>query len=269
MKTKKDYVPKFLIYFSKVWMCFPLVYLFYSVLVLGLKSSDILKIILSPLYWFTSFVSLIAGIGLIRVEWYGWYLFVFSNVLIFYQTASILTYYSNSEYKFLAFLFTTLLQLILIYFVTKKVRVPYFLPKIRWWESDPRYRLSVSVSIQREDGSNFEGEIIDISVGGCFIKAYSNFAINEKIKLKFKLFEDNFDFNAVVVWNTESRVTHPKGIGVKFLDQNKKKILLLKKATEKLQKLNRIYSEQTRERNWKEYLKSEQLYQGKITKNKK
>ena len=24
-----------------------------------------------------------------------------------------------------------------------KPRVPYFFPKIRWWESDPRYRLAV------------------------------------------------------------------------------------------------------------------------------
>lgn len=244
-------------------MSFPVSYLIYAALALGTKPEDILKVLLSPFYWFVSLITFFSGFGLLRIKWFGWYLYIFSNLLIFYETATILTFYSQSENKFLGFLLTCFFQALLLLIVAREVRVPYYFPKIRWWESDPRYRLSVQAKLSKKDGSEVEGEIMDISLGGCFIKTHHYFALEDHILLDFNLFDKQIKCSGLVVWRTESRVTHPKGIGVKFNPIGKENTLILKDATKRLQKLSRAYTQITREKNWQEYLQREQSYQGK------
>lgn len=265
-----QYISRILSVFAKLWMSFPVSYLIYAALALGTGPEDILKVLLSPFYWFVSIVTVFSGYGLLRIKWFGWYLYIFSNLLIFYQTATILTFYSQSDNKFLGFLATCLVQALFLLFVAREVRVPYYFPKIRWWESDPRYRLSVQAKLSKKDGSEMEGEIMDISLGGCFIKTHHYFALEDEILLDYSLFDKQIKCSGVVVWRTESRVTHPKGIGVKFNPIGKENTVTLKEASKKLQKLSRAYTQLAREKNWQEYLQREQSYQGKndVKKNK-
>ncbi len=261
---QNTHITKVLASIAKLWISFPVSYLIYGAFVLGLSFEDFMKVLLSPFYWFTFSVAMLAGTGLLRIRWYGWYIFIFSNLLILYETASILTYYSHSENKLLGFLVTLAIQAIVLFLVAREVRVPYFFPKIRWWETDPRYKLSVGVQIHKKDGEKkeVEGEIMDISLGGCFIKTHTFFAQDEIVGITFNLFERTLNLDGMVVWRTESRVTHPKGVGVKFMPLTKEILLALKTATKKLQELNRVYNQMTRERNWQEYLQREQSFQG-------
>lgn len=267
VQKSNQHISRTLITLAKFWMSFPVSYLIYAAFLLGLKISDFMKIILSPFYWTISIVAVAAGYGLLRIKWYGWYLFIFSNLLIFYETASILTYYSNATLKFVAFLATISIQGLILFLVAREVRVPYFFPKIRWWESDPRYKLSVQARVKKQDGTDIDGEILDISMGGCFIKSHAYFAQEEDVVLDFKLFERPLQVQGKIVWKTESRVTHPKGIGVKFSPLNKDQMYVLKYATKKLHQLSRVYSELTHEKNWEEYLTREKRFQGKPEKN--
>jgi hypothetical protein len=151
----------------------------------------------------------------------------------------------------------------MVYLVGREIRVPYFFPRIRWWESDPRYKLSVQTKVAREDKTELEGEIMDLSLSGCFVKTHAYFVPDELVTLDFSLFERSLRCSGRVVWRSESTVTHPKGIGVKFEALNKETIYCLKQAVQKLKKLARVYSQLTRERNWQEYLQREQRYQGR------
>ena len=244
------------------WMTFPLTFIFYSAVVMNLQPEDILKILLRPFYWIISMIALWAGYGLLKIKWYGWYLFIVSNIFVLYETILVLTDYSKSSNRMVIFLGTLLFQLILLLVVAKQVRVPYFFPKIRWWESDPRYKLSVPVKVFKKDGSDLEGEIMDISLGGCFIKTHAYFSQDEDIKLEYSLFDKTIKCSGVAVWRTESKVTHPKGIGVKFSPLEKETVLVLKKAQQRLTQLNRTYQQMTVERNWEEYLRREKRFQG-------
>lgn len=246
-------------------MSLPLTYLFYAALVMAVPMSGLVKILLSPWYWIVCALAVAAGRGILMIRWYGWYAFVLSNVTVSYETAVTLAYFSEGQLKFVVFLATALVQAMLIFLVGREIRVPYFFPRIRWWESDPRYKLSVPAKIVRADQTELEGEIMDISMGGCFIKTHHYFVPDEKVTLDFTLFERPLNCPGNVVWRTESSVTHPKGIGVKFEDVGKDTQHCLKEATLKLRKLARTYSQLTREKNWQEYLQREQRYQGKKT----
>lgn len=241
----------------------PLTYLVYAKLVIAANTKSVVAIMLSPSYWLISALAIIAGRGILMIRWYGWYAFILSNITLAYVTAVTLAQYSGRENEVLVFLATGLVQMALIFLVGREIRVPYFFPKIRWWESDPRYKLSVPVKVLRADKSQVEAEIMDISLGGCFMKTHHYFLTDEQVTLDFTLFERPLNCKGRVVWKTESTVTHPGGIGVKFETLNKETTYCLKQATEKLRKLARAYSQMTRERNWQEYLQREQQFQNK------
>jgi Tfp pilus assembly protein PilZ len=262
----RTYTSRTLRTISYAWISFPLTYLVYAVLVLALNFSGLVKVILSPWYWFVCAISVIAGIGTLRIRWYGWYMFIFSNLLITYETALDIAHYSVGNFKIAVFFLTIIMQAVVTYIVAREIRVPYFFPRIRWWESDPRYKLSVQSKLVREDKTEQEGEIMDLSLGGCFIKTHSYFTPDEPLTLDFSLFEKPVRCTGRVVWRTESTVTHPKGIGVKFDPLNKETAICLKQAGQKLKKLARVYSQMTREKNWQEFLQREQRYQGRSKK---
>ena len=262
MKSR-NYTTRKLRAIAYLWLTFPLSYLLYAMIVLALNLTGLVKVVLSPGYWFISIVSMVAGIGILNIRWYGWYLFLFSNFLITYEVAVDLAHNSVGDVKTIVFFVTAALQALIVYFVGREIRVPYFFPRIRWWESDPRYKLSVQTKVAREDTTELEGEIMDLSLTGCFVKTHSYFAPDELVTLDFSLFERPVRCAGRVVWRSESTVTHPKGIGVKFETLDRETVSCLKQATQKLRKLARVYSQLTRERNWQEYLQREQRYQGK------
>lgn len=246
-----------------LWAGFPAIFALFALLALNIDPTGLIRMALSPAFWFISLVSIAAGMGILTVRWYGWYLFLFSNFLASYETAVVLANYSRSQYRFFLFAATALVQLALIFIVGREVRVPYYFPRIRWWETDPRYKLSLQTKLTRNDNSEVEGLIMDISFGGCFIKTHATFPNEEPVRLNFVLFDQPVECRGKVVWASESTVTHPRGIGIKFTALSRDTAFILRQGVRKLRKLARVYTQIARERNYREYLQREERYQGK------
>jgi len=254
--------------FAWLWISFPFLYLAICLSFFELDFGGVLKIVLSPWYWFVSVTAVAAGLGLLQIRWYGWYLFLFSSFTTIYQTAIALTYYSSAENKFPVFAVYAVFQLLLVYLIAREVRVPYYFPRIRWWESDPRYKLSIPTRIEK-NAEIYNGDIMDLSMSGCFIKTREYFLPDDSVTLEFSLFEKTISCAGKVVWRTESTVTHPKGIGVKFSVLDRDTSTALKQATHKLRKLIQEHNNKTREKNWEEYLAREKQYQSRTKVPKK
>jgi hypothetical protein len=122
------------------------------------------------------------------------------------------------------------------------VRVPWFLPRIRWWESNPRYRLAVPVSLRRNGtDAALEGEILDLSMGGCFVRIRQELTQDEAVSLRFTVFGQAFDFQGTVVWRTQSTVTHPKGVGIKFAPLQRPQRRVMRAVTARLKQISTFY----------------------------
>lgn len=261
---RKKYAERTIRIVGTCWVLFPVLYIFYGLLFLGLNTEGLLKMVLSPWYWFVSALAILAGIGILQILWFGWYAFLFSNFTIAYQTAVALIYYSVADIRIPAFFGTLVMQVLLIYLVGLKIRVPYFFPRIRWWESDPRFKLNIPAQLRLNDQSeSSDGDILDLSLKGCFIKTFVDHQQDEDLKINFVLFEKEITCTGKVVWVTEGAVTHPRGIGVKFDPLNKEAVFYIKKAVRKIKHLARFYTQLNRERNWREYLEREKNYQDK------
>jgi len=198
-------------------MGFPVVYLFAAAILFDIPVSKCVQMILSPSYYLLSILAVLSGYGLWEVRPWGWYVFLVTNILVVYSNAVMATHYAESHHTVLSFIFSMTLVIGLLFKIGREICVPYFLPKIRWWESNPRYKLSVPAKFKSAKTNAFgEGDILDISLDGCFIKTRTDIPLHEPLSMNFTMFNISVACPGIIVWRTGSTVTHPRGIGIKF-----------------------------------------------------
>ena len=204
---------------------FPFFYLIYTALLFELNSKGILSLSLSPLFYLASILWVASGIGLQQMKHWSWYTFVIAQVVVTYLNALALLNYSDSGAKTVAFSITLLIQSYMYFVVRGYMRVPYVFPKIKWWESGlaAMHHLPVELYHLGSPSGSSQGQLLDISQKGCFIKSPKEFEAFEKITMKLSGYGLDVDLPGVVVWNAKSTVTHPKGIGVQFSDLDRKR----------------------------------------------
>lgn len=212
----KKYRSRFLKFVALVFLGFPVVYLLFAAVFFDLPAGKLILILVSPLFWFMSVWAIAAGIGFWEMKRWSWYVFLFANSLVVYHNIDLMVRHAETHHhKLLALFLSLCVQGIVVYWVSKEVRVPYFLPRIRWWESSARHQVEFPVRLESQ-GVHFEGQIVDLSLRGCFIKTAGNFQEEQRINLEFDVWEEKIQCGGTVVWKTQSTVTHPRGIGVKF-----------------------------------------------------
>jgi hypothetical protein len=223
-------------------MGFPIAYVVIAALLFDMTFASCIHLLLSPMFYIVSLIAVFSGWGLWEMHRWAWYILSVANIAILYQTAVVMNQYSESHQRLTAFLLSVLTILLLFLRVSKEIRVPYFFPKIRWWESDPRYRLAVQSEITRKvSEEKLNGEILDLSTTGCFIKTRIELKTDEPISVQFELFKLPVQCDGIVVWKSGSTVTHPKGVGVKFSSPERQAKRHLRMMTKRLKAIAQLY----------------------------
>lgn len=250
----KRYTSRFLKSVALLYLGFPFLYVLFCAVLFDIPMQACFRVLLSPFYYLLSIFAVAVGYGLWEVRRWGWYAFVITNVLIAYESAVLVNEYGETHHKLLSFLASLGFLLVISYRVGREIRVPYFFPKIRWWESNPRYRLSVPAKISRM-GTEMEGQILDLSLGGCFLKVRSDLPQDEYVTLDFKVFGYEIRCQGIVVWRTQSTVTHPKGVGIKFTQLTRQQRRVLAQVNRRLKKIAALYRRSRYLLNQEEFLK--------------
>lgn len=237
----KQYTTRFLKSVALVYMAFPIAYIVMGAVLFDIPANLCVRILLSPSFYALSLLAILAGYGLWEMKRWAWYVFLPANLFIGYTNAVVVSDYGETHHKIAAFVFSIALLVVVIYRVAREVRVPYFLPRIRWWESNPRYRLSVPVTLQRRDGSFIEGDILDLSMTGCFVKLRTELLQDEGLSIRFVVFGQPLQCGGTVVWRTQSTVTHPKGVGIKFGAMPRNQRRILRAITHRLKRISILY----------------------------
>jgi Tfp pilus assembly protein PilZ len=208
---------------------FPVTYLIFASFIFELDSKGIFSVVLSPLFYLASFFWIITGVGLRRLKKWSWYTLLCAEFFITYLNALNLVQHSNSQYKVWAFILTILIQGYVLVYISREIRVPFLYPKIRWWESGiaGMPHLSVMLNHLSSTEGRTSGQILDMNLKGCFIKTHYDYPPFEKVNLEIEAFGQKIEISGMVVWNAKSTVTHPKGIGIRFneMDRKRKRVL--------------------------------------------
>ncbi len=237
----KHYISRTLKFIAFFYLSFPFAYVIAAALIFDVPARSCVRMLLSPLFIIVSLIAMVAGYGLWEMRRWAWHGFFATNIVVTYLNAIVVQDYSESHHKLLAFLFSMTCVALVLLRVAREIRVPYFFPKIRWWESNPRYRLAVPALILRKDGTPLEGQILDLSITGCFVKLRQDMQADEQVQIKFTVFKLELDCSGVVVWRSTSTVTHPKGIGIKFGELQRPQKRALRLITRRLKQIASFY----------------------------
>lgn len=225
---------------SFFYLGFPLTYLPAAVYLFDIPIPEVPKIILEPAFLLVSVLSAITGLGLYEMKRWGWYALQFTQIFVVLYSITILLRHSQTQHPWIALAVAIVLLRYIRTRLSREVRVPYFMPQISWWESDPKYRTQIPARVVRADGSWVECEILDLSVAGCFIRCKPTFILDERVEVQATLFGRSLVCGGIVVWKTFGAVTHPRGIGVKFGGMERGTRRVLKAATIKIKKISKL-----------------------------
>lgn len=62
---------------------------------------------------------------------------------------------------------------LIVYLLLPNVRVVFMNPRLRWWETPPRYIVNMKAQVSKEDGHAKPATIVDLSIGGAGITVES------------------------------------------------------------------------------------------------
>jgi hypothetical protein len=109
-------------------------------------------------------------------------------------------------------LFYFINMLVIGYFLLPAVRRLYFDPRMRWWETKPRYKADFQCQVEL-DGQQHWVEIKNISEGGAFLETASNFEEGTLLKIFFKDPQGVLNLDGEIVYK---RNQSPIGYGFRF-----------------------------------------------------
>jgi len=230
--------PRYVNFLSYFLWSFPITYILILGTFYNLTLSKVASILFSFYYVAHSIFAVATGFALYRMKGFAWHFYCFHSFAMFVAQFVVAYRYAENHIVEVPLVLISLVNLGLLIFLKLELRVPYFSPKIAWWESDPRYKISVPAEMTSSDHF-YKGDIMDISSTGCFIKTKDPIKVDQPIKIKFSLFDRQFECSGRVVWRTETGVTHPKGVGIKFSVMEKREQLQLKDTVKKLKRLSR------------------------------
>jgi len=232
--------PKAINLIAYAHLAFPFAYVMALGAFYNLPLTKMMEILFSFVYLAHSVLAVFIGWSLLRMRPYAWHIFVLHCALLVAEQFYVTLKYAENYYIEIPLIFSLSLIMLVFFIVKMELRVPYFNPKIAWWESDPRYKISVPTNMSSQDHL-YHGEIMDISTHGCFIKSKAPLKADQIIHVKFSLFDLQFSCDGKIVWQTEGAVTHPKGVGVRFLNLERKNQNILRDTVKKLKNLSMKY----------------------------
>ena len=240
MKQSEAINPRSVTFISYLLWSFPLSYILMLGTFYNLPIYKLASIFFSFFYIAHSIFAVFTGFALYKMRPYAWHLFVFHSFCMLIEQAWVAFSKAENNIIEIPLIFVSLAILGTLLLVKLELRVPYFSPKIAWWESDPRYKISVP-SEMSSDNHFYRGDIMDISASGCFIKTKDIVRVENDLLIKFSIFDRKFECTGKAVWRTEGGVTHPRGIGVKFINLPKEMQTDLRNTVKKLKKLSRRF----------------------------
>ena len=107
------------------------------------------------------------------------------------------------------------------YFLLPEVRLAYLDPQQRWWEVQPRYRVSVPAKVASLSSANkttgdlewINCTVLDLSLGGAFILPEKNLIVKDSIRLKMPMLHQEFEVAGCVAHFSKKEL---EGYGIQF-----------------------------------------------------
>lgn len=159
------------------------------------------------------FVPLIGGVLIYICKKWSYYLYLFIMILPFIYSYISWQAQPSVELGVYLILFYVINLLVVGYFIIPQVRQVYFDPRLRWWETKPRYQAEFTVHFSWVDTKG-KGDIKNLSEGGLFIETDMKINTSGRIDMNFEYQGTNYSFKGEVVYSKPSNNRYGYGISL-------------------------------------------------------
>lgn len=170
-----------------------------------------------------------SGYGMIEMKRWTWWIYLLTLLGMVISSFWLLFHYGETHHKFVALTVEVLIFIALSFSLKRELLTPYTIPKVRWWENDSDQFFYCQAKIKGESQEEFIGDLLDISMKGCFIKVKDRIPLDDEVEISLNAFGQGLLCKGVVVWYANSTVTHPRGLGIRFdgFDKRSKRVLAM------------------------------------------
>jgi hypothetical protein len=178
----------------------------------------------------------IAGMLILRLR--KWTYFTFMGVLA-YINYNIFTYEKytwpyNSETPFMYNYVVAFLSVaVFAYFLSPKVRKPFFDRRVRWWEPKTRYHVQIACKLHSSN-LTYPTQILNLSQSGVFVLDSKYINIGDKLQVEFNFLGQRISLPVEVM--NKHFIAGQAGYGLEFKFTSLKQSVLMRKVVSVLKK---------------------------------
>lgn len=179
------------------------------------------------------FAPILGGVLIYICKKWSYYLYLSLMLAPLFYTYVYWTLHPSLKLGLYLFVVYPTNLLVVIYFMLPQVRQVYFDPRLRWWESKPRFKFDFETEITSGDQKT-TGEIKNISEDGLFIESDLQMKKLDVLDINFNFMDQAYPLKGQVVYskNSNNRI----GYGIMLIKN--------KNTNENLKKLIHTLSEQ-------------------------
>ncbi len=206
--------------------------------------------------WFPLFnltvPSLVASYAVYSIK--NWSIPVFFICMFWILLNSVVDLYTHFTLikSFIIILVPIICNLLFIYYILiPNVRAAYLDPKLRWWESKPRYLINEQVELNSEiiGEGGLTAKINNFSEGGLFLGTEKKLHVGDVVDVRFEVLKVSFILRGKIVHHIASIHAY----GLQFVDLKKEDKKALAKICRELRLQN--FPETRAKIDWREDLK--------------
>lgn len=189
-----------------------------------------------PMPLFITYVVLppLAGVFIFICRRWSYWCYVACLSFIFFS--NIYGFWTDMNlFNFLALTLVMVIDILVVaYFVAPSVRQVYFDPRMRWWETAPRYNFDVQGSVGGQSGL-----IKNVSAGGALVESLNDYKEGQSLELSWDYQGEHFTMPGKVVYNKPLGAKFGYGVRYDHTSQSKKRMAVFIKSLHKEGKMIR------------------------------
>ena len=162
---------------------------------------------------------LFAAFAISRVRRWSYWLFLSATALVLSRHVYHWTT-GSGPVSTGAMIYVTIVQLALVtYFLLPAVRSTFFDPRVRWWETKPRFELKLPMRMRKNPESPWLlATVLNVSQGGCFLESTEKVETGETFDIAIDVFSQIFEVRGKVVHHRDL-TPERRCYGIQFVHQ--------------------------------------------------
>ncbi|HLE11115.1 MAG: hypothetical protein A2504_01535 [Bdellovibrionales bacterium RIFOXYD12_FULL_39_22] len=175
----------------------------------------------------------IAGIAIYKVK--NWSYPVFLAVMVWVSIRIIYNYATLPGVYSLTYILVpmTINIFFVSYILLPNVRAAYIDPRLRWWETRPRFKCTGSVMIECEESNKrVEAQLSNIAEGGLFVLSNQELKMDAPIKVSINILDLHITSKAKIVYHRKDQAN---GYGIQFTNISKEFAQYMRAVTRRLE----------------------------------